>query len=308
VQEFEKPGFTIEVGSTVAENAIVSYEEYFKIWKSNCDIPICLLAEFISNESESLTYARKEKMTGHAEQESKAAKVQGIVLGKTLNQVEYTNTVSICDKPKGKAIASLKTGSPIKVLSLAYDGWYKVLTDKYTIGYIDCRYVSIGPEYNNPLPSKNMLKGKKTAADYITVVNQNKQTIEIYKKNNDIYEKIAEAPVSTGAVETPTPNGWFTVKSSRGEYSFIPKYQLGIPYFVQLKGGYLLHGLPMNAKRQVPKEISDALGRKDSHGCIRLPLELAKFVHEQLKESSIVVIDNDPPEIERIIKWIKDAS
>lgn len=308
VQEFERPGFTIEVGSSAAENSIVSYEEYSRIWRSNRDIPICLLAEFIPNDAESLSDALAENAAGCAEQKGEAAKVQGIVQGKALNQVEYTNKVTIYDKPNGKAIASINVGSPVKVLSLAYDGWYKVLTDKYAIGYIDYQYVAIGPEYNNPLPSKYMLKGKKIIKDYITVVNQNKKTIEIYKRNNDAYEKIVQSPVSTGAVETPTPNGWFTVKSLRGEYSFIPKYQLGVPYFIQLKGGYLLHGLPMNAKRQVPKEISDALGRKDSHGCIRLPLELAKFVHAQLKEGSIVVIDNDPPAIERIISWINAAS
>ena len=236
-----------------------------------------------------------------------SSNTSGIIIGKALNQVEYTKTVKLYDKPEGKVIGTAIIAEPIKLLSLSYDGWYKILTDKYTIAYIDARYVQVDPGQSRPLPSKNMLEGKKLDDTYITIVNQNKQTIEIYEKAAEEYKKIIESTVSTGKVETPTPNGWFTAKSRRGKYSFIPKYQLGTPYFVQLKGGYLLHGLPMNSKGQIPKDISDALGSKASHGCIRLPMDVAKFVYLNIKEDSLVVIDNDPPPIEEIVKVVMDS-
>lgn len=298
IQDFKKPGFTIEIGYPI-NSGCIEYRQYEKIWLSNKDVPVKLLEAFFTAED--------EKAAAEPLIQGSSSNISGIIIGKSLNQVEYAKTVKLYDKPEGKVIRTVGITEPIKLLSLSYDGWYKILTDKYTIAYIDARYVKIDSGQSSPPASKNMLKGKKLDDTYITIVNQNKQTIEIYKKDEEGYKRIIESRISTGKVETPTPNGWFTAKSRRGNYSFIPKYQLGIPYFVQLKGGYLLHGLPMNSKGQIPGDISDALGSKASHGCIRLPMDTAKFVYHNIKEDSLVIIDNDPPSIQEIVKIINDS-
>ncbi|MDD4504477.1 MAG: L,D-transpeptidase family protein [Clostridiaceae bacterium] len=298
IQDFKRPGFTIEIGHPI-NSGCIEYSQYEKVWLSNKDVPVKLLEAFFTAED--------EKATAEPLIQGSSSNISGIIIGKSLNQVEYAKTVKLYDKPEGKVIKTVGITKPVKLLSLSYDGWYKVLTDKYTIAYIDARYVKVDLGQSNPPASKNMLEGKKLDDTYITIVNQNKQTIEIYKNAEEGYKRIIESRVSTGKVETPTPNGWFTAKSRRGKYSFIPKYQLGIPYFVQLKGGYLLHGLPMNSKGQIPRDISDALGSKASHGCIRLPMDAAKFVYHNIKEDSLVIIDNDPPSIQEIVKIINDS-
>ncbi len=292
IQDFKKPGFTLEIGSPTSSGC-VEYSQYSKIWQSNKDVPVRLLEAFVSIETVEEAGAAVQAFSSN---------VSGMIVGKTLNQVEYSRTVKLHSMPEGKVIGTVGTAKPVKLLSLSYDGWYKVLTDKYEIAYIDSRYIQVNPNQSSPPTAKNILKGKKLDDTYITIISQNKQTIEIYEKSPKGYIRIIESPVSTGKVDTPTPNGWFTAKGRRGEYSFIPKYQLGTPYFVQLKGGYLLHGLPMSSRRQIPKSISDALGSKASHGCIRLPVDIAKFVYQNIKEDSLVVIDNDPPSIDEIIK------
>lgn len=298
IQDYAKPGFTVEIG-TPTGLGILDYSKYEAVWKSNKDIPLKLLEHFTAGEIDEYEVRPVMQFNG--------GNAEGIVIGKTLNQVEYTNIVKLYDKPLGKVIATINTGKPIKLLSLSYDGWYKVLTDKYLIAYADARYVQLDPEQSNPSVSNGILQNKRLDDTYITIINQNKQSLEIYEKVEDSYKRVIETQVSTGTIETPTPNGWFIVKSHRGEYSFIPRYQLGTPYFVQLKGGYLLHGLPMNAKRQIPEYIKAALGSKASHGCIRLPMDTARFVYRNIKEGSLVVIDNDPPAIDEIVKIVKDS-
>jgi g-D-glutamyl-meso-diaminopimelate peptidase len=48
VQDFKKPGFTIEIGSPTSSRC-VEYWQYAKIWKSNKDVPLKLLEAFVTD-------------------------------------------------------------------------------------------------------------------------------------------------------------------------------------------------------------------------------------------------------------------
>ena len=297
VQEYKKPGFMIEIG----DKAAVPYKEYADVWEANKDIPLYLASFFASEEDIS------------ADTEETAASVKteedGIITGKILNQVDNAKKVKLYDKPAGKTVGSIAVGGTVKLMSLAFDGWYKVLTDDYKVAYIDSRYVYFDSKYSNPMLESGMLKNRNISTDYIVIVNQSTQNMLVYKKDTaDSYEQVINSPVSTGADSTPTPNGWFTTKKLRGALGYASKYQFYMPYYVQLKGGYLIHGLPLDKSKQVPQELMDKLGEKDSHGCVRLRTDLAKYIYNNVKENNLVIIDNDPPTINEVLELIKENS
>lgn len=83
--------------------------------------------------------------------------------------------------------------------------------------------------------------------------------------------------VSTGAWDTPTPNGTRSI-AGKTERAWSEKYGLYMPYWNDVGGGYGIHELP-----EWPggyKEGESHLGTPVSHGCIRLGVGAAQTVYD----------------------------
>ena len=88
---------------------------------------------------------------------------------------------------------------------------------------------------------------------------------------------------STGALSTPTVTGQFTV-GSRG-YSFGHGYTCY--YWTQFYGDYLFHSVKYY---QGTKTILDGrLGMNISLGCVRLPIDQAKWIYDNIPSGTKVV-------------------
>ncbi len=96
---------------------------------------------------------------------------------------------------------------------------------------------------------------------------------------------------STGAEGHETPLGTFEIQN-RGEWFFNERYQQGAKYWVSFKdwGVYLFHSLAMDRNQQVIPEEAAKLGQPASHGCIRLSIEDAKWIYENIPAKTKVVI------------------
>lgn len=132
IQDFKRPGFTLEIGRYEDDDAVPGYEQYDEIWEENKKIPLHLISLVYRDIKPALP---SEAAVSKTEEPRGKGLITGVSIGKIINQVEY---------------------------------------------------------------------------------NQNKQSIEIYRQKRDgAYSKVIDAPVSTGTIGTPTPNGWFTVKAKR---------------------------------------------------------------------------------------------
>lgn len=100
---------------------------------------------------------------------------------------------------------------------------------------------------------------------------------------------VKEFICSSGKEGDETPVGTFTV-SDRGKSFFNAKVEEGAYYWTRFYGTYLFHSVPFDKDYKMEQEEADKLGEPASHGCIRLPVEDAKWIYDNIPEGTKVVI------------------
>ncbi|MDO4851546.1 MAG: RICIN domain-containing protein, partial [Actinomycetota bacterium] len=119
----------------------------------------------------------------------------------------------------------------------------------------------------------------------ITVDLSNTRTI-VFEGSRGDWTPIRNWTVSVGAPSTPTVTGDFTV-SDRG-YSFGSGYTCY--YWTRFYGGYLFHSVLYN---EGTRTIQDGrLGYKISHGCVRMNINDAKWIHDSIPSGTHVHVYN----------------
>lgn len=173
----------------------------------------------------------------------------------------------------------------------------EVDTDKD--GLNDGLELAFGTKINNPDSDADGFKDGDEVKNGYNPVSLNNQKLE-KKIEVDISEqrlgyflgraRLGSFQVSTGKSSTPTPLGIFTIanKDIRRESKV---GQLIMPYWMAFKDDlYAIHDLPEwpNGK----KEGADHLGKKVSHGCVRLATANAKFLYDWTPVGTKVAISN----------------
>lgn len=95
-------------------------------------------------------------------------------------------------------------------------------------------------------------------------------------------ELIWTGPISAGTAEHPTPKGRYQVKSKNlnkrsGSYTNSFDQPTPMPYSLQFRGPYFVHE-------------GYVTGRPESHGCVRLRHEDAKFVYARMRVGDRIVV------------------
>lgn len=118
-------------------------------------------------------------------------------------------------------------------------------------------------------------------------VDLTRQRVRVYKEKTLLKDMIA----STGVPDKPTPQGSFRLEN-RGEWFFSEKYQQGGFYWVSFlnNGQYLFHSVPTDRRRRFIPEEAARLGTPASHGCVRLTLEDARWIYDNLPRGTRVEI------------------
>lgn len=126
--------------------------------------------------------------------------------------------------------------------------------------------------------SKDLLK--KIRGVYKLFVDLEYQHVYVYKNN----ELIRTMLCSSGMAGYDTPEGKFKI-TDRGNYFYSDKYGEGAYYWVRFHGAYLFHSIPCDKSGNIIQSELDMLGAKASHGCIRLSMEDAKWVYENIPKN-----------------------
>ncbi|MGG7144491.1 L,D-transpeptidase family protein [Clostridium nigeriense] len=123
---------------------------------------------------------------------------------------------------------------------------------------------------------------------YLVYLNLDKQITYVYQGSNNNWSLIKEFPSSTGIDGEETPKGVFSV-TNRGEWFYSEEFQQGAKYWVQFMGDYLFHSLPFD---QSQNNIVDyTIGEPSSHGCIRLAVEDAKWLYDNVANDTKIIIN-----------------
>ncbi|RRK09643.1 murein L,D-transpeptidase [Lactiplantibacillus garii] len=102
--------------------------------------------------------------------------------------------------------------------------------------------------------------------------------------------------VSTGvpSADRKTPRGTYHVQAERGKYFYSAKVDEGAYYWVSWlnHGEYLFHSTPVDAQGHFIKSDVADLGKKpSSHGCVHLSVADAKWVYQNIKYGTKVIIE-----------------
>lgn len=178
----------------------------------------------------------------------------------------------------------LRNGIVLKVGGrVARDGqmWYKIVFDEWLRyperaegdWYVLSDYVEVLYDEGDKTIWED---GAPTTTEKKIVVSRSKQTLSAYEDG----ELILEAPISTGLELTPTPLGTFSIfKKTPSRYMQGPLPNLadrqvydlpGVPwnlYFTH--GGAVIHGAYWH----------ESFGTKYSHGCVNLPVKIARSIY-----------------------------
>ena len=119
-----------------------------------------------------------------------------------------------------------------------------------------------------------------------------KQRMYLMNHQQVLYTMYASSGVPTA--DRKTPRGTYHVQAERGKYFYSASVDEGAYYWVSWlnHGEYLFHSTPVDAQGHFIKSDAADLGKRpSSHGCIHLSVADSKWVYDNIKYGTKVVID-----------------
>ena len=97
---------------------------------------------------------------------------------------------------------------------------------------------------------------------------------------------------STGKNATPTPKGTFQNGTGPGaRWHYFKKFKCWAQYAYYIEGDIMFHSVLYKEKDgPVTQSSVNNLGRKASHGCIRLSVEDAKWIHQNCPRNTMIIV------------------
>ena len=142
--------------------------------------------------------------------------------------------------------------------------------------------------------SSDALKAEEYVFPYKIGISLDEQRVYVYQWAGSGYnDQIKKFKCSTGMEGYATPTGTYQSggKVTSGEWYYFADYNCYAKYAYRIVGGILFHSVLYNSNKQGPTNSSvRALGRKASHGCVRLAVDDAKWIFENCPEGTTVII------------------
>lgn len=139
-------------------------------------------------------------------------------------------------------------------------------------------------------PTMDMLaKNYSSSTNWLVMVDKTNFNVGIFKKSNGTWKKVKSSICGIGKKSTPTVEGQFTLGPYRNIVHRRPNYSYW--YVVQWNGDYLFHTCLFRPGDPSPTHLVD--GRMQvgiSHGCVRLPVDMAKYIYYNVPDGSKVVV------------------
>ena len=128
---------------------------------------------------------------------------------------------------------------------------------------------------------------------YKIIVDIGDQRVYIGQWNGSAYKNLVKKmKCSTGKDRTPTPKGTYQSQGKAGgEWYYFKDFNCYAKWATRIVGGILFHSITFNSHKGRSGSVS-SLGRKASHGCIRLSIEDAKWIYDNCPTGTTVVIQD----------------
>lgn len=127
-------------------------------------------------------------------------------------------------------------------------------------------------------------KNIDSLTSYFIWIDLSHQRVNIFSGSKKKWDLVKSMVCSSGKASTPTVKGDFAV-GSKGSY-FIADGGARCKYYTQIQGNYLFHSVLYDNKGKYI--IDNTLGLPVSHGCVRLSLENAKFIYDNIPAKTTI--------------------
>ena len=175
---------------------------------------------------------------------------------------QHTNNIEISGTVSGKTLDELYK-TPTK------DTVYKPATQSM----LTANEVSTEAAYESTI---NSVESISNTNNFI-LVNLSEQKVYIFYGTNHNWKLINTFSCASGRAETPTVQGHFLV-GVKGLF-FKSGATIYCRYFTQISGNYLFHSILYDKNGNI---LDGDLGAVASHGCIRLALQNAKYIFDNI--------------------------
>ena len=132
-------------------------------------------------------------------------------------------------------------------------------------------------------PMTRRAQGYGSRTPWLILVDCSLNRVGIYHGSAGNWQRTDLVTVSTGAYGTPTAKGVFSV-NGRG-FAFGSGYTCY--YWTRFYGAYLFHSVIYYPGSY--SIMDGSLGVNVSHGCVRMPIEKAKWIHDNIPDGTTVV-------------------
>lgn len=143
-------------------------------------------------------------------------------------------------------------------------------------------------------PASKHSKGNgKSYSKYKLVVDISDQRVYVYGYSNGAYGPLSRVFVcSTGTKDHPTPLGTFSGSGPTHRWHYFVKFDCYAQYSWRIDGDILFHSVLFREEGDSTPTSSSVkkLGKRASHGCIRLSVDDAKWIYNNCKRGTTVVI------------------
>jgi lipoprotein-anchoring transpeptidase ErfK/SrfK len=123
-----------------------------------------------------------------------------------------------------------------------------------------------------------------SSTSYFIWIDLKKQNVCIFSGSNNNWKLEKSMLCSSGKATTPTIKGKYSV-GSKGSY-FIADGGARCKYYTQINGNYLFHSVLYN--NSGTRIIDGTLGVPVSHGCVRLAVENAKYIYDNIPKGTAI--------------------
>ena len=124
--------------------------------------------------------------------------------------------------------------------------------------------------------------------NYIVIVDRAAHRVGVFKGSKYNWADTKYYKCCVGKPSTPTVSGTFYV-GSKGKY-FDTGSRGRCWYFTQITGNYLFHSVIYDRNNSPKRIIDNSMDAAVSHGCVRLDLENAKWIYDNVPKKTKVII------------------
>jgi len=204
--------------------------------------------------------------------------------------VDFPETLTVLDAGELEPVSVKKDPSlDSQSLGVVYGSLTNVEVTGRTVGgfsEIRARDYNSNKPITGFVPTK-YLKEVPRQGDYVLVADLSDQKIYVYR--DDVLDKTFVCSSGLDENNYATPVGIYRT-GGKGESFYTPKYKEGAYNWVRFNKGYLIHSIPFDEDRNIIASERDKLGQKASHGCIRLALDDARWIYDNIPKGTMVIV------------------